>query len=265
MEDSQVKQAHFFLNDLTELVQRLRGKNGCPWDRKQTPATVMVYLIEEVYELVEAIEAGDSRHIREELGDVLFHVFFIARMFEEQGSFDIQDTARAVIDKMVRRHPHVFGNRTFKNSEEVIQNWYKIKKEETKGSPGGSLLDSVPIQLPSLVRAYKISERAARTGFDRSTAATLLQEIKDRLDRLTAVVEKTDKEAAARQYGEALFSLVKLARFIDVHPEIALTGSIQTFVKRFKKMEGLITDSGRDLDTLSEDEMQLFWQRAATS
>ena len=264
MENRQVKHTHSSLNSLSELVQKLRGENGCPWDRKQTPRTVIVYLIEEVYELAEAIEGEDPQHIREELGDVLFHVFLIARMFEEQDSFDIQQTAGAVIEKMVRRHPHVFGNRKIKNSEEVIKNWHKIKQEEKKAKPGNSsMLDSVPVQLPALVRAYRISEHAARTGVERSSFSGLLQAIRDRLDELEAAIKKASTAPGPRQYGDMLFDLVRLAPFIDVHPEIALTGSIRKFIRRFKKMEGLIADSGRDLEALSDDETSLFWQQAA--
>ncbi len=266
MENDQVKHAPSPLDNLTELVRKLRGPDGCPWDRKQTPLTVIAYLIEEVYELAEAVEEGDVRHICEELGDVLFHVFFIARMFEEQDSFDIQETARVLIEKMVRRHPHVFGNRKFKNSEQVIQNWNKIKREEKKEAVGdGSMLDSVPLQLPALIRAYRICERAARTGVERGSFSVLLQEIRGRLDLLETAAGKTDNDSAPRLYGNVLLDLVKLARFIDVHPEIALTGSIQTFIRQFKKMEALIADSGRQLEVLDDDETAIFWQRAGQS
>ena len=166
MENSELSQTYSFLDELVRLVETLRGKQGCPWDKKQTPQSVSVYLIEEVFELADAIQTGNPEQIREELGDVLFHIVFIARMFQECGGFDISDVAQTITEKMIRRHPHVFGEKTVNSSAEVIENWHKIKLNEEKSSQNQSLIDSVPVQLPALIRAYRISDRAARSGFD---------------------------------------------------------------------------------------------------
>ena len=147
MENSKITQSDSYLTALLKLVATLRGKHGCPWDKKQTPRSVSVYLIEEAFELAEAIEKGDTGEICEELGDVLFHVVFIARMFQEAGQFDLKDVAEAITTKMIRRHPHVFGDRTVSSSEEVIQNWHQIKRDEKKAAPDSSILDAVPAGL----------------------------------------------------------------------------------------------------------------------
>jgi len=165
MEDSTLNQTHNALDELYRLVKTLRGKNGCPWDKQQTPQTVSLYLIEEVFELADAIETGNSDQICEELGDVLFHIVFIAGMFQERGEFDLSRVAQTITEKMIRRHPHVFGDQTVNNSEEVIQNWHKIKLNEKKSSPKQSLLDSVPSKLPALMRAYRIQDRVANFYF----------------------------------------------------------------------------------------------------
>jgi tetrapyrrole methylase family protein/MazG family protein len=166
VENSKLAPTHSFLDDLIRLVKTLRGKHGCPWDQKQTPRNAAVYLIEEVFELVDAIEIGNPEHIREELGDVLFHIVFIARMFQELGKFDLSDVAQSITEKMIRRHPHVFAEENVKTSEEIVENWHKIKLSENKSTGKQSSLDSVPAQLPALIRAYRISDRLAKTGFD---------------------------------------------------------------------------------------------------
>ena len=149
MENSKIIKDDSFLNALVRLVATLRGKNGCPWDKKQTPDSVSAYVIEEVYELTDAIEKGEPNEIREELGDVLFHIAFLARMFQEAGLFDLEDVAEGITEKMIRRHPHVFGEQTVSGSEEVIQNWHQLKQDEKQSSRKASLFESVPANMPS--------------------------------------------------------------------------------------------------------------------
>jgi len=177
---------------LTRLVDTLRGENGCPWDKKQTPETVSIYLIEEVFELADAIEVGNPDQIREELGDVLFHIVFIARMFRERDEFDLARVAQTITDKMVRRHPHVFGDKKVDSSDEVIQNWHKIKLDENKSSPPQSLLDSVPVKLPALMRAYRMSERVAKAGFDWNDMQGVLTKVEEEWSELNSAIQADD-------------------------------------------------------------------------
>lgn len=259
MENSKLNQSTSFLDKLTELVETLRGENGCPWDKKQTPRAVIVYLIEEVYELADAIESGNTEEIREELGDVLFHIFFIARMFQEEGQFDLQNVAQTITEKMIRRHPHVFGERMVQSSDEVIQNWHRIKLNEKKTTQTTSLFDSVPVALPALLRAYRISDRAAKTGFDWLDKITMLRQVEEELDGVRAAVKKGDGHNISQKFGDLLFSVVNAARIAKIHPETALTSSINAFEKRFKKLEESILEGNRKFEDLSIDEKKQIW------
>ena len=259
MENSKLNQSTSFLDKLAELVETLRGENGCPWDKKQTPRAVIVYLIEEVYELADAIESGNTEEIREELGDVLFHIFFIARMFQEEGQFDLQNVAQTITEKMIRRHPHVFGEQMVQNSEEVILNWHRIKLNEKKTTQTTSLFDSVPVALPALLRAYRISDRAAKTGFDWLDKTTMLRQVEEELDGVKAVVKNGDGDNISQKFGDLLFSVVNAARIAKIHPETALASSINVFEKRFKKLEESILEGNRKFEDLSIDEKKQIW------
>jgi tetrapyrrole methylase family protein / MazG family protein len=239
MENTELNAVHEQLDALFQLVDTLRGENGCPWDKKQTPESVSIYLTEEIFELADAVEAGDSDQIRDELGDVLFQIVFIARMFQERGEFDLADVAQTITQKMVRRHPHVFGDKKINSSEEVIQNWHKIKLGEKKAAAKTSLLDSVPAKLPALLRAYRVSERIAKTGFDDPDIDTGLKKAYGALDKLKAALRCRNKSAAAEKIGDLLFAVVNLARIGKIHPETALAGTVKRFVKKFKKMEAM--------------------------
>lgn len=259
MENSKLNQSTSFLDKLTELVETLRGENGCPWDKKQTPRAVIVYLIEEVYELADAIESGNTEEIREELGDVLFHIFFIARMFQEEGQFDLQNVAQTITEKMIRRHPHVFGEQMVQNSEEVILNWHRIKLNEKKTTQTTSLFDSVPVALPALLRAYRISDRAAKTGFDWLDKTTMLRQVEEELDGIKAVVKNGDGDNISQKFGDLLFSVVNAARIAKIHPETALASSINVFEKRLKKLEESILEGNRKFEDVSIDEKKQIW------
>lgn len=259
MENSKLNQSTSFLDKLTELVETLRGENGCPWDKKQTPRAVIVYLIEEVYELADAIESGNTEEIREELGDVLFHIFFIARMFQEEGQFDLQNVAQTITEKMIRRHPHVFGEQMVQNSEEVILNWHRIKLNEKKTTQTTSLFDSVPVALPALLRAYRISDRAAKTGFDWLDKTTMLRQVEEELDGVKAVVKNGDGDNISQKFGDLLFSVVNAARIAKIHPETALASSINVFEKRLKKLEESILEGNRKFEDVSIDEKKQIW------
>ena len=261
MENSKLNQSDSYLTALSKLVATLRGKHGCPWDKKQTPRSVSVYLIEEAFELAEAIEKGDTGEIREELGDVLFHIVFIARMFQETGQFDLQDVAEAITSKMIRRHPHVFGDRTVSSSEEVIQNWYQIKLDEKKASPDSSILDSIPAGLPSLMRAYRISDRAAKSGLDWTEINSALQNPDKLRQKLTSALGQQDQALRYEAFGDLLFDLVNICRQANIHPESALAGAVQKFERKVQKMQDLAAEREQKLEDLPPAQKAQIWKK----
>ena len=250
------------MDQLLDLVATLRGKPGCPWDKKQTPKSTIVYLIEEVFELADAIESENLEEIRDELGDVLFHIVFIARMFQEYGEFSLREVAQAITAKMIRRHPHVFADQTTIDSEEVIQNWHKIKLSEKSDSPKHSLLDSVPAKIPALIRAFRISDRAAKSGFEWSGLTDVSQNWQKVLERFKAAQNSKDTDLFSQEFGDLLFLLVNHARVARIHPETALASSVKKFEAQFKKMEELIAESGRNFEDVSFEEKALMWEKA---
>jgi len=242
VENSKVKSERDSVKALIALVETLRGKHGCPWDKKQTPSTMLIYLIEEIYELADAIESDNSGAVREELGDVLFHIFFITRLFQENGEFSIYDVARDITEKMVRRHPHVFGNTRVGTTEEVRQNWHQIKQREKKSFKSGSVVDSVPKKMPALMRAYQLVERTARSGLAREDAKTLLHRVDAELEQLKRAMKHTEANRTSKEFGRLLFSLVNLAYDLKIHPETALTGAVKVFDERIRQMEKKVSE-----------------------
>ncbi|MBT8370720.1 MAG: nucleoside triphosphate pyrophosphohydrolase [Deltaproteobacteria bacterium] len=263
VEDSKLNRTVSSIDALLGLVKTLRGRHGCPWDKKQTPRSVIVYLIEEAYELADAIETEKLEEIRDELGDVLFHIVFLAEMFQERGEFDLQDVARVIVEKMIRRHPHVFKDQTATSSEEVIQNWHKIKQNEKSAAHKHSLFDSVPTKLPALIRAYRISDRAAKSGFEWSDISGVSQNWEEVLERLKLVLNSDRKDLCLPELGDLLFSLVNVARLGGIHPETALAGSVKKFERRFKKMEEMIAESKREFEDVSVEEKAMIWEKTA--
>jgi MazG family protein len=262
VENPELDQTLSYLDELIRLVKTLRGKHGCPWDKKQTPRDVSVYLIEEVFELADAIQAGHPEQIREELGDVLFHIVFIARMFQEHGEFDLSDVAQTITEKMTRRHPHVFGEGNVKTSEEVVENWHKIKLSEKKATPQQSTLDSIPVQLPALIRAYRMSERAANSGFDWVEVDKEFEAVKQKLDGLKTILYNQKNAPLSQNFGDLLFTLVNIARLAKIHPETALAGSNKRFELRFRKMEKLVSKGERIFENISGSDKALIWEKA---
>jgi tetrapyrrole methylase family protein/MazG family protein len=215
VENSKIKSEKDPIKALISLVESLRGQPGCPWDKKQTPKTMLIYLIEEMYELADAIESN----------------------CEETGHFSIYDVARDITEKMIRRHPHVFGAARVDSTDEIRQNWYQIKQSEKKQSKKDSVLDSVPINLPALMRAYRIGERTARCGFEWEDRESLLDTLNSEFDQLKSSIANDRSDRISHDFGELLFSLVNLARLSKIHPESALSGAVKAFEKRFRKME----------------------------
>lgn len=236
MENPKIKSASNSLEQLVALVAALRGEDGCPWDRRQTPRTMLVYLLEEVYELADAIESEHAGAVKEELGDVLFHIVFIAHWFQGKGDFSIDDVARDITAKMTRRHPHVFGADNAQNIQEIRQNWQKIKQTEKKQVVHKSIIDSVPKNMPALMRAYQLVERTAQDGVDHRNRESLLTELEAEFNRLKRVTENNDTGRIDDDFGNFMFALVNLAQWLKIHPETALSGAVKTFEKRFRKI-----------------------------
>lgn len=256
---------HPTVQTLMDLIAALRGENGCPWDRKQTPSTLTVYLIEEMFELVEAIHTNDPDGVLEELGDVLFQLLFVAHMYQQDGQFSLEQVLDRIIQKMIRRHPHVFGSEKVDSAGQVKKQWRRIKQQE-KGVKD-SLLDSIPSGMPALMRAFRVSERAAGTGFDWDTLAGVMAQAQEEWGEFKAELDKPDAMAANHQkitmeLGDVLFSLVNVARLAKVHPETALSRSTQKFIRRFKQMEAMAAAENHRLEALSKDEMEQLWNSA---
>jgi len=247
------------LDDLIRVIESLRGPAGCPWDREQTPRSIVRYLLEEAYELADAVESEDTAPVREELGDVLFHVLFLAQMYAEKDQFNLEAVCRAIAAKMKRRHPHVFGSTQVADSAEVVRNWQQIKQSEKDPGVRASVLDSVPASRPGLMRAYAVSERAATAKFDWDGLEGVLQKLGEELTEFKAAYNRNDADQIALEFGDLLFTLVNVARLSGIHPETALSGAIKKFERRFRAMETIIADSGRDLESVPQEEKDRIW------
>jgi tetrapyrrole methylase family protein/MazG family protein len=260
MEAFAMSRATAAMEELVHIIERLRGPSGCPWDREQSAPSMVRFLIEEAYELADAIASGHVEHIREELGDVLFHILFITQMHSEKGQFDLEQVCREIGAKMKRRHPHVFGAVRVTDSAEVVRNWQEIKRGEKDAGSPGSALDAVPAGLPGLMRAYAVSERAARVRFDWEGLPGVLAKLQEELAEFTAAAERNDTAQAALEFGDILFTMVNVARFGGVHPETALGAAVQKFERRFRRMEAIVAGSGRDLASLPQTEKERIWE-----
>jgi tetrapyrrole methylase family protein/MazG family protein len=247
------------MDDLIRVIATLRGPGGCPWDREQTPRSMARFLLEEAYELADAVESETSAAVREELGDVLFHVLFLSIMHAEGGHFDLDGVCRTVADKMRRRHPHVFGSTQVKDSAEVVRNWQEIKRSEKGNDRRESVLDAVPASLPGLLRAFAVSERAARARFDWRDLGGVMDKLEEELSEFRAAAAAGDAESTAREFGDILFTLVNVARFCGVHPESALTAAVRKFERRFRDLEKTATAGGRELAAVPQEEKDRIW------
>ena len=247
--------------ELVEIMARLRAPNGCPWDREQTHATLKPYLIEETYEALEAIDIGDDDELCKELGDVLLQVVFHAQIATEENRFDIEEVARAIVDKLIRRHPHVFADVDVDGSEQVLQNWEQIKKQERQeqGEATPSLLDGIPKQLPALMRAQRMQARVSRQGFDWDQIAGPLDKVEEEFAELRQAWASGETPAIEDEFGDLLFALVNTGRFLNVDPEQALRQSTEKFERRFRALEEAVRTSGREISALSLQELDTIW------
>ncbi len=252
-------------DDLVRLMDRLRDPGGCPWDREQNLATIKTYFLEEVYEAVEAIDENDGPGVVEELGDVLFEVVFLARLAREQGWGDVYDSVHHVHEKLVRRHPHVFGDSSVENSEAVADQWQKIKGEERKeqGKRRGSVLDGVPQVLPPLLQALRISQRAVAKGFEWPDLNGVLDKHAEEVRELAeAVKDGMPKEKAEEELGDILFTLVNVARWMQLDPHAGLMRTMRKFRRRFGYMEDRLADENKDMEACTLDELESLWTQA---
>lgn len=242
------------IDRLLTIMDDLREQ--CPWDRKQTFESLRHLTIEETYELSESLLKGSSDDIKSELGDLLLHIVFYAKIGSEQSSFDIADVANRICDKLIQRHPHVYGDVEVTDEKEVKQNWEQLKlKHDRKG-----VLDGVPDSLPSLVKAYRMQEKAAGVGFDWDQTAGVMQKIEEELQEFYDEVDRNDKSSAESEFGDLLFSLVNYARFIGINPDDALSRTNQKFRSRFVEMEKKISERQINMNQLKLDEWEKLWQ-----
>ena len=231
-------------------------REQCPWDRKQTFKSLRHLTIEETYELSESLLKGSPEDIKSELGDLLLHIVFYAKIGSEQSSFDIADVANRICDKLIQRHPHVYGDIEVADEKEVKQNWEKLKlKHDRKG-----VLDGVPDSLPSLIKAYRMQEKAAGVGFDWDQTVAVMQKIEEELQEFYDEVDRNDKASAEAEFGDLLFSLVNYARFIGINPDDALSRTNQKFRSRFVGMEKKISDRQINMNQLKLDDWEKLWQ-----
>ena len=247
---------------LVEIMATLRGPTGCPWDREQTPDTLKPYLIEETYEVLEALEAQDLHAFQEELGDLLLQIVFHSQLMAEAGVFTIDDVAQAIGDKLVRRHPHVFGDVKVKDAGEVIQNWAKIKAQEKSGKADRSVLAGVPHGAPALIQAQRLGEKAARVGFDWTSAEAVFEKVQEEVQEVSATLPTQDTTQQEHELGDVLFALTSLARHLNLDAETALRKANKRFSDRFRYIETQLAQQGEDIYHTSPERLEELWQEA---
>jgi nucleoside triphosphate diphosphatase len=252
------------IDRLLGVMAKLRDpEGGCPWDVEQTFATIAPYTIEEAYEVADAIERGDMDDLKSELGDLLFQSVFHARMAQEAGLFDFDDVAAAIADKLERRHPHVFGDETAQADDKAQKaRWEDIKAAERKARAQGGVLDDVPVGLPALTRAAKLTKRAGRVGFDWPSTDEVFDKLAEEIEELRVEIAAGDKDKAREELGDLLFVVANLARKLDVEPEDALRGANAKFVRRFGFIEAELARDGRTPDQSTLEEMDRLWDAA---
>ena len=262
-DEESFKDASERLCDLLTIIRRLRSPDGgCPWDIRQRKEDIGRYLLEEAYEVIESIEEGTPVHQCEEMGDLLFQILFLARISEERGEFDISLVMKEIAEKMVRRHPHVFQGEKVETVGEVKANWERIKLEVEHKEKAAGFLSGIPRALPALVRARRVTEKAAEVGFDWRHIEEVLQKVEEELEELRAALSVKNKEAVEGEIGDLLFSMVNLSRFAGVDAESALRRTVEKFLRRFDFVEKGLEREGKSLKHSSLEEMDALWERA---
>ena len=247
--------------ELRSVMDRLRDPGGCPWDREQTLEDLRAYVLEEAYEVIEAIDKKDHEHLCEELGDLLLQVLFLSRIEQEKGRFDVEDVIQGLLDKLVRRHPHVFSDAEAGTAGEVIQQWEEIKNRERADRPRRKL-DGVPRALPALLRSLRLSTKASLAGFDWKEDADLDAKVREEVEEFVVESRRGDRAAMERELGDLLFVLVNVGRRCQVDPEAALQGANERFIQRFGHIEQRLEEQGRGFEDATLDEMEVLWEEA---
>lgn len=244
------------------IIRTLRSENGCPWDNEQTYQTLRKYLLEETYEALDAIDRENYKDMCEELGDTLWEILFVARIAEQDGHFTIDDVIQMLGEKMVRRHPHIFGDAKAENSGKVLKQWAQIKLEEGKTDRMGEILKGVPQSLPALLRAHRISERVSKVGFDWENKEQVMEKFEEELGEFQSAVAANDLSGIEEEFGDLMFTMVNLARHLGISSEDALRKSTEKFTRRFNEIENVVVQKGQSLSGKSIEELEALWQQS---
>lgn len=247
------------IDRLLGVMARLRAPDGCPWDREQTIDSLRGNLIEETYEVVDAMDSGDRAQLKEELGDLLLQVVFQAQIASEEGAFTFDDVAQGIADKLVRRHPHVFGDVQADTSDQVIRNWEKIKKTEKGGDKPRSLVDGIPKHLPALSKAHLVQKRVAKVGFEWDEISGVIDKLEEELAEVKEAMAEKDADAIREELGDLLFSTVNLSRYLGYESEEILNENISKFMRRFQSLETRLHAEGREIELCSIEELEAVW------
>ena len=249
------------VTEFVGIVRRLRGPGGCPWDARQTPETLKTYVLEEAYELVEALESGDPEKIREETGDLLLHLVFISDLYQERGDFSFKEVAEGITAKMIHRHPHVFAGEEAKTREDLHRIWERAKAQEGKGQKKQAL-EQVSTALPALVQAQRLGEAASRLGFDWPSVQGALDKVEEEWQEFRQAMSAPPHDAREEELGDLLFALVNVGRFLNIDSEGALRRTVYKFIKRFHVVERTLVKQGKTPETATLEEMEAIWQAA---
>ncbi len=253
------------MDELASIVAKLRSENGCNWDKKQTMQTLREFILEETYEVIEAVENNNSENLKEELGDLLFNILFYARIAEEEKKFQFKEVVKAISEKLIRRHPHIFAAKEDLTADEVLVNWNRIKAEEKKDIPKSkSILDDIPKSLSSLLKAEKIQSKVSKIGFDWENISGAREKLKEELQELNFEIDQSEKDQKKieEEFGDVLFSLVNMSRFLKISPEIALNKVNLKFQKRFQTMESILESKNQTFAEKTFGEMDELWEIA---
>ena len=250
----------YTFDEFCKIIATLRGENGCPWDREQTYHTMESNVLEESYEVIDACETGGMK-LADELGDLLLQVVMLAQIAAEAGEFTMADVINCISEKMIHRHPHVFGNVKADTSEEVLRNWDKIKREDKKDSSVSRSLMDITKTLPSVLKAHKVQSRAAKVGFDWDNTDDVFDKVNEEISELHCAYKAGNEQNIQEELGDVMFSVINLSRFLKVNPELALNDSTAKFVMRFKKVEEEAKKLGRNIEDMSFEEMDALWDK----
>jgi len=243
--------------DLVELSKYLRSPQGCPWDREQTLNTLRTFILEEAHEVIQAIELNDREELKEELGDLLYQILFTSQICNEEGEFTVEDVVNQLYYKLVRRHPHVFGEEKAKDAEEAVKRWHgeKLKEKSRKRN-----LLQIPRSLPSLLRAQRVGEKASQVGFDWEKTQDVIKKVKEELGELQKAIQTNEQNVIEKEWGDLIFSLVNLARFLKIDAEVSAHKAIDVFIERFQRIEEKAKDIDKTLSGLTLKEMDELWE-----